>query len=105
MPGGVGGAVPRGIPLSRSWAGSGPTGVAGEGSVPAQTCRPRRLKVTKAINGVLAALAQGLGTLGEAGEAIKLIERCRRLMGPPLRATVLSHNVRIQFVSASGAGG
>ena len=36
----------------------------------------------KAIDGVLAALAQGLVTLGEAGEAIELIERCRRIIGP-----------------------
>jgi Family of unknown function (DUF5681) len=55
----------------------------------------------KAINGVLSALAQGLVTLGEAGEAVELIERCRRIIGPTLPATALSHALRIEFVSTS----
>jgi hypothetical protein len=62
----------------------------------------------KAIGGVLAALAQGLVTLGEASEAIELIERCRRIIGPALPGAALSHDIRIQFVTASSgssAGG
>jgi Family of unknown function (DUF5681) len=55
----------------------------------------------KAIDGVLAALSQGLVSLGEAREAIDLIERCRRIMGPPLPAH--GHAIQIQFVSASGS--
>ena len=43
---------------------------------------------TKAINGVLAALAQGFVTLGEASDAIDLIERCRRIIGPALPASL-----------------
>ena len=58
---------------------------------------------TKAINGVLPALAQGLVTLSEASDAIDLIERCRRIIGPALPASALGHDVRIQFVTASGA--
>jgi hypothetical protein len=58
----------------------------------------------KAIDGVLAALSQGLVSLGEAREAIELIERCRRIMGPPLPGAALSHDIRIQFVTASGSG-
>ena len=58
---------------------------------------------TKAIEGVLAALAQGLVTLSEAAQAIELIERCRRIMGPALPAGSLRHDLRIQFVTASGA--
>jgi Family of unknown function (DUF5681) len=54
----------------------------------------------KAIDGVLAALSQGLVTLSEAREAIDLIERCRRIMGPALPAAAQSHAVRIQFVTA-----
>jgi hypothetical protein len=54
----------------------------------------------KAIDGVLAALAQGLVTLGEAGEAIELIERCRRIIGPAQPASLMSQNIRIQFVTA-----
>ena len=55
----------------------------------------------KAIDGVLAALAQGLVTLSEASEAIDLIERCRRIMGPALPA--YGQAIQIQFVSASGS--
>jgi hypothetical protein len=55
--------------------------------------------MTKAINGVLVALARGLVTLGEASEAIELIERCRRIMGPALPASLLSQDIRIQFVT------
>jgi Family of unknown function (DUF5681) len=58
----------------------------------------------KAIDGVLAALAQGLVTLGEAGEAIELIERCRRIIGPAPSASLLSQNIRIEFVTAEDAG-
>jgi hypothetical protein len=58
----------------------------------------------KAINGVLGALAQGLVTLGEAGEAIELIERCRQIIGPTLRAAALSQPCQIQFVTV-GEGG
>jgi hypothetical protein len=54
----------------------------------------------KAIDGVGAALAQGLVTLGEAGEAIELIERCWRIIGSALPASVLSP-VRIRFVTAA----
>lgn len=55
----------------------------------------------KAIDGVLAALAQGLVSLSEAKEAIDLIERCRRIIGRPLPAH--GHDIQIQFVSASGS--
>jgi hypothetical protein len=58
----------------------------------------------KAIDGVLAALAQGLVTLGEAGEAIELIERCQRIIGPALPASLMSQNIRIQFVTAEDVG-
>ena len=58
----------------------------------------------KAINGVLGALAHGLVTLGEAGEAIELIERCRQIIGPTLRAAALSQPCQIQFVTV-GEGG
>jgi hypothetical protein len=53
----------------------------------------------KAISGVLSAMAQGLVTLSEASEAIDLIERCRRIIGPALPAH--GHDIRIQFVTAS----
>jgi hypothetical protein len=56
---------------------------------------------TRAIGSVLAALSQGLVSLGEAREAIDLIERCRRIIGPVLPAR--DHAIQIQFVSASGA--
>ena len=55
----------------------------------------------KAIDGVLAALSQGLVSLSEAKEAIDLIERCRRIIGRPLPAH--GHDIQIQFVSASGS--
>jgi hypothetical protein len=55
--------------------------------------------MARAIEGVLAALAQGLVTLSEA---IELIERCRRIIGPALPAAALSHDIRIQFVTAAG---
>jgi hypothetical protein len=58
---------------------------------------------TKAIDGVLAALARGLVTLGEASEAIELIERCRRIMGSARPASLLSQDIRIQFVTAGEA--
>jgi hypothetical protein len=51
---------------------------------------------------VLAALAQGLVTLGEAGEAIELIERYRKIIGPALPAA--SNDIRVQFVTAPGGG-
>jgi hypothetical protein len=38
-------------------------------------------------------------TLGEAGETIELIERCRRIIGPALPASLMSQNIRIQFVT------
>jgi hypothetical protein len=53
----------------------------------------------EAIGGVLAALGQGLVSLSEAREAIDLIERCRRIIGPALPAQ--DHAIQIQFVSAS----
>ena len=46
--------------------------------------RGYELTKRKILNGVLAALAQGLVSLGEATEAIDLIERCRRIIGPAM---------------------
>ena len=54
----------------------------------------------KAIGGVLAALAQGLVSLSEAREAIELIERCRKIMGPPLPGT--GQNIEVRFVTGRG---
>ena len=54
----------------------------------------------KAIGGVLAALAQGLVNLSEAREAIDLIERCRKIMGPPLPAA--GQNIEVRFVTGRG---
>jgi len=39
------------------------------------------------------------------GEAIELIERCRRIIGPPLPAAAHSHDIRIEFVTAAGEAG
>jgi hypothetical protein len=55
----------------------------------------------KAIDGVLRALAQGLVTLGEAGEAIELIERCRRIIYPALPAAAMSQSIQIRFVTTA----
>jgi hypothetical protein len=54
----------------------------------------------EAVNGVLAAVADGEITLAEASAALDLIEAARRAIGPEASPPLVAAQLRVSFVSA-----